>query len=187
MGWNPFDIGQATDPKRNAWLHSEPFKREQQRKSAQQHEVFRATALPGICLIAVFAAFWGNRDLQAFWTAQREWAALLQAVALVSVVVIFARLCMIATRRYGQDVAEEGMPPVPAWFRLVLASMELGQMAGLVGIVLVRILDLDGQWSDAVLVCLLGAIALTIGQALLRWRAETYGWVTGRLFWGRFD
>ena len=115
-----------------------------------------------------FAAERGDDDITLAAMGILEWNCTVPATVEVAVKGSVLTLAGTVGRAYQREEAERAM-------------------AGLVGIVLVRVLDLDGQWSDAVLVCLLGAIALAIGHALLRWRAETYGWVTGRLFWGRFD
>jgi len=176
-----------TDPRRNGWFHSEPRKQEEARRSAQPREVWRAIAIPAVCLIAILVVFGGNRDLAAFWSGQRGWAAMFHVVAIVLATVILLRLLPIAMRRYRQDVAEEDMPPTPSWFRIVLSSTELGQVGGLIRIALARVLDLDGRWPDAVLTGLLVMIGMTFGRRLLRWRAELFGWFNGRLFWSRFD
>ncbi len=186
MGWNPFDVGQTTDPKRNAWLKSGPYIRERQRISAEGREVFRTIAIPGVCLLVIFVATRGSRDLEAFWNSHSGWALTLQALALMSAAVILTLLTLIAVRRYGRNGSEGSMPP-PIWFRLVLAAMELGQVAALMTAAVVKILNVEDHWPDAVLICVIVMIGLVIGQHVLRWRAEPFGWVTGRIFHSRFD
>lgn len=184
MGWNPFDIGQTTDPKRNAWLKSGPYLRESERISAERGEVFRTIAVPGVCLFATLVATRGSRDLEVFWNSHPGWALTLQAVAIMSAVAALVLLGLIAVRRYSRNGSDGSMPPI--WFRLVLAAMELGQIAALMTAAIVKILNVDAYWPDAVLICVIATIGLVIGQRVLRWRAEPFGWVTGRIFHGRF-
>jgi hypothetical protein len=183
--WNPFDP-KYSDPMSTAWQYSQAPGSFQD-VAAQKGEVLRAVAVPFAVLLAAFMALRGNNDLAAFWNGQRGSAMLLQALAIVSVLAALVRLALVARRRYAGTATEAGMQPPPGWFRFLLAAMELGQVGGVLAIVLVQVLDLDRRWTDGVLICLAASAALAIGQHFLRWTAEPYGWVTGRLLWGRFD
>lgn len=183
--WNPFDPSGDSDPTRSGWTHLRGPGSDHDITS-QRREVFGAIAVPFFVLLAVVATFHGNKDLVAFWAAHRSWAPLLQALAVISVLVGLVLLGRIAVKRYASPVKADGIAP-PLWFRTLLASLELDQVLAIFGLLLVQVLDLDQRSPDGVLICFAAAAVLTIGQHLIRWNAEAHGWETGRLLWGRND
>ncbi len=187
MGWNPFDIDQYADPRRNAWVRSHQIRMVKKGIPKQTVEVWWIMAPPFVCLVIAFGLMRATSDLKDFWLAERGWLAVLQGAAIVSALTMIALLVRLATKRYASSVTEEGMPPVPGWFRFLLASLELGQVAAALAAVLALGLDLVGTWFEAALVCLVAAYACAISHFLVRWKGESVGWVAGRLFWGRFD
>ena len=187
MVWNPLDLGAMTDPRRNAWRVSDEMRVAREKVDEKRHEVWRAITPPAICLAAVIVAFHGNRNFTRFWLGEPGWAAVLQVVAIVSAVVLMVRLGIIAVRRYGASVVEEGMPPVPLWFRGLLAAMELGATVALLGALLTRIFSLEGRETDVLLVRVAVCVVLTVSHVLIRWQARSYGWIAERIFWSRND
>ena len=184
--WNPLEFRKYSDPRLNAWTLSQaPGSLLDVR--AQRLKTIRATWVPVLVMVVIFVVLAGNSELRAFWSVERGWASILQAGAIAAAVAALVQVIRLARRRYASTVTEDGLPPPPVWFRFCLAALELGQFASLLGFLVWLMVDRYADWLIVPSICLIAGMACAMVGSVLRWHASTFGWTTGRLFWGNFD